>query len=372
MSTPASPERNTRPSGRPRARAIGIPFDGTPGTCNAITDVPGVEVGYCTLIAGEGPLHRGKGPIRTGVTAILPRGRADARVPVHAGIHSFNGNGEMTGALWVQECGHCDGPITITNTHSCGIARDTSIQWMIERAGGLPSSFLLPVAAETCDSRLNDMNGFHVKKEHVVAALDSAASGPVEEGSVGGGTGMICYGYKGGSGTSSRLLELNAKEFTTGVFVQANFGRRERLVIAGVPVGKHLPPDPNDSSGDGSIIGILGTDAPLLPHQLERLARRMALGMGRSGTIGRHTSGDIFLAFSTANRQSFSEAEGIPEARHLRDEDLNPLFASAIEATDEAILNSLVANETMVGINGYTVVALPHAEVSELVARGSI
>jgi len=360
---------NRTPSGSPRARALGIAFDGTPARFNAITDVPGLEIGYCTLIRGDGPLVVGRGPVRTGVTAILPRGREDARVAVHAGVHVLNGNGEMTGSILIEECGHFDGPITITNTHSCGTARDASIRWMLERAGGLPDCFILPVAAETCDCRLNDMNGFHVREEHVFQALDSAAPGPIEEGSVGGGTGMICYGYKGGSGTSSRLVEMNAGTFTIGVFVQANFGRRERLVISGVPVGRHLPADPNPLSGDGSIIGILATDAPLLPHQLKRLARRMALGMSRSGSIGRHSSGDIFLAFSTANPGSFSEAESLPELRHIRDTDLNPLFASALQATDEAILNSLVANQRMVGINGYTVEALPHQEVVELLAR---
>ncbi len=360
---------NHTPSGKPRARAIGIPFDGVPGALNAITDVAGVEVGYCTMISGEGPLVVGQGPVRTGVTAIFPRGKAGAAMPVFAGGHSLNGNGEMTGFVWIEESGLLGGPITITNTHSCGIARDATLRWLVERGGvDLSAAWALPVAAETYDGKLNDINGFHVGEAQVFEALDSARPGPMEEGSVGGGTGMICYEFKGGSGTASRRAEAAGKSFTLGVFVQANFGAREQLLIAGVPVGRHLP-KPGSGGDQGSIIGIVATDAPLLPHQLKRLARRCGLGIGRSGAIASHTSGDIFMAFSTANAASAAAVGAVSRVDFVPDADLTPLFEAVIQATDEAILNALAANQTMTGINGVTVEALPHAAVGEILKQ---
>jgi len=363
-----SPHLST-PSGKPRARAIGIPFDGVPGALNAITDVARVEVGYCTLIQGEGPLVVGQGPVRTGVTGIFPRGRAGVATPVFAGVHSLNGNGEMTGFVWIEEAGRLDGPITITNTHSCGVARDATLRWMIDRGGvDLSMTFGLPVAAETYDGRLNDINGFHVREAHVFEALDSARGGAIEEGSVGGGTGMICYQFKGGSGTASRRVETAGAFFTLGAFVQANFGRRDQLLIAGVPVGRHLPV--REAKADqGSIIGIVATDAPLLPHQLKRLARRCGLGIGRSGGVASQTSGDIFLAFSTANAEAVPAAGAVQSAAFVPDADLTPLFEATIQATDEAILNAMVANETMIGRDGFTVEALPHDKVREILSR---
>src|SRR5580700_814239 len=276
----------TTPSGKPRARAIGIPFDGEPGPFNAITDVAGLEIGYRTLIRGSGKRVVGEGPVRTGVTAILPRGRAGANQAVFAGMFSLNGNGELTGSHWAAETGRCEGPITITNTHSVGLAHDATIRWLAARFEGM-NQWSLPVAGETYDGWLNDINGFHVTVEDVVAALDGAAGGPIEEGSVGGGTGMICYGFKGGSGTASRRVAFAGQTYTVGAFVQANFGGREQLVIAGIPVGKALKdwqPDARGGSEAGSVIAILATDAPLLPHQLKRLARRIALGIDRKST----------------------------------------------------------------------------------------
>ncbi len=360
---------NHTPSGKPRARAIGIPFDGRPGALNAITDVAGVEVGYCTLISGEGPLVVGRGPVRTGVTAIFPRGKAGVAAPVFAGGHSLNGNGEMTGFVWIEESGNLGGPITITNTHSCGTARDATLRWLVERGGiDLSAAWALPVAAETYDGKLNDINGFHVGEAQVFEALDDARPGPIEEGSVGGGTGMICYEFKGGSGTASRRVEAAGETFTLGAFVQANFGKREQLLVAGVPVGRHLPK--SDSGPDqGSIIGIVATDAPLLPHQLKRLARRCGLGIGRSGAIASHSSGDIFMAFSTANADSVAATREVAQAAFVPDADLTPLFEAVIQATDEAILNALVANETMTGIDGTTIEALPHAAVQDLLRQ---
>ncbi|MFQ5776246.1 MAG: P1 family peptidase [Kiloniellaceae bacterium] len=358
------------PSGKLRARGLGVPFDGTPGEHNAITDVAGVEVGTATIIRGEGPLVVGRGPVRTGVTAILPRGRAGVATPVFAGGHSLNGNGEMTGFLWVEEAGRVDGPITITNTHSCGLARDATLRWLVERAAvDLSESWALPVAAETYDGRLNDINGFHVREAHVFAALDSARGGALEEGSVGGGTGMICYGFKGGSGTASRRVEAAGRAFTVGAFVQANFGVREQLTIAGAPVGRHLAEAAAPGPDQGSVIGIVASDAPLMPHQLKRLARRCGLGLARSGAVAAHTSGDIFLAFSTANGAVVAAAGAIQTAEVLPDPDLTPLFEAVIQAVDEAVLNALVANETMTGRDGIRVEALPHEAVREILKR---
>ncbi|RMD64468.1 MAG: S58 family peptidase [Alphaproteobacteria bacterium] len=365
------------PAGRLRARGLGIPFDGVPGPLNAITDVTGLEVGATTLISGTGPLVVGRGPVRTGVTAILPRGRAGVATPVFGGGYSLNGNGEMTGFLWVEEAGRVDGPITLTNTHSCGLARDATVRWLVERAGiDMSQIWGLPVAAETYDGRLNDINGFHVREAHVFTALDDARGGPVEEGSVGGGTGMICYGFKGGSGTASRIVETAGRRFTLGAFVQANFGTREELIIAGVPVGRYLPeaetadrPADTGMDGAGSVIGIIATDAPLMPHQLKRLARRCALGIGRSGAVGAHTSGDIFLAISTANAAAAAAAGTVVSADMVPDPDLTPLFTAVVQAIDEAVLNALVANETMTGRDGHTVTALPHEAVREVLRR---
>jgi L-aminopeptidase/D-esterase-like protein len=352
------------PSGKPRARALGIPFDGAPGALNGITDVTGIEVGYSTIIRGEGPLVVGAGPVRTGVTAILPRGQAGLAAPVFAGCHSLNGNGEMTGFVWIEEAGRIEGPITITNTHSCGLARDATLRWMIERgAMDLADSWGLPVAAETYDGRLNDINGFHVRESHVFEALDSAAGGPIEEGSVGGGTGMICYDFKGGSGTASREVAAGGADFTLGAFVQANFGTAEQLTIAGVPVGRRLIAAASEGPDTGSIIGVVATDAPLMPHQLRRLARRCGLGIARSGSVAAHTSGDIFLAFSTANGAALAEGEEPRRVDFLPDAALTPLFAATVQAIDEAVIDALVANEAMTGRDGFIVPALPHDRV---------
>ncbi|MBM3524849.1 MAG: P1 family peptidase, partial [Alphaproteobacteria bacterium] len=293
------------PTGKRRARALGIPLLGKPGRWNAITDVPGVAVGYTTLIAGGGPLIVGKGPVRTGVTAIHPRGRDGAGVPVFAGVHSLNGAGEMTGFVWIEEAGRTELPIVITNTHSVGLARDALAKWMVRNFSARMDRWVLPVAAETYDGHLNDINGFHVTDEHVFAALDSAVAGTIDEGSVGGGTGMICYEYKGGSGTASRAVTVGTASGHVGVFVQANFGKREQLTIAGLPVGRWLASGAPGLPDHGSIIVVIATDLPLLPHQLKRLARRAGLGIGRSGSIAAHGSGDIFIAFSTANAAFF-------------------------------------------------------------------
>jgi D-aminopeptidase len=363
----------TTPSGKPRARAIGIPFDGEPGPFNAITDVAGLEIGYRTLIRGSGKRVVGEGPVRTGVTAILPRGRTGADRGVFAGMFSLNGNGELTGSHWAAETGRCDGPITITNTHSVGLAHDATIRWLATRFEGM-NQWSLPVAGETYDGWLNDINGFHVTVEDVFAALDGASGGAIEEGSVGGGTGMICYGFKGGSGTASRQVAFGGQTYTLGAFVQANFGAREQLVIAGVRVGKALKdwqPDARGGAEAGSVIAILATDAPLLPHQLQRLARRVSLGIGRGGAISGHGSGDIFLAFSTANAEALGASGAVTSAAFIPDLELNPFFAATIESIDEAVLNALVANETMTGADDHVVHALPHAEVRRLIGAGA-
>lgn len=359
----------TTPSGRPRARAIGIPFGGEPGPLNAITDIAEVEVGYRTLIRGSGKRVVGEGPVRTGVTAILPRGRTRADHGVFAGMFSLNGNGELTGSHWAAETGRCEGPITITNTHSVGLAHDATIRWLAARFEGM-NQWSLPVAGETYDGWLNDINGFHVTVDDVFAALDGAAGGPIEEGSVGGGTGMICYGFKGGSGTASRQVAFAGETYTVGAFVQANFGAREQLVIGGAPVGKALKdwrPDARGGTEAGSVIAVLATDAPLLPHQLQRLARRVSLGIGRGGAISGHGSGDIFLAFSTANAEALVASGVVAGAAFIPDAELNPFFAATIESIDEAVLNALVANETMTGADDHVVYALPHAEVRRLI-----
>lgn len=356
-------------SGKNRARGLGIPFDGTPGRYNSITDVSGVEIGYCTLIEGEGPLVVGQGPIRTGVTAILPRGKQTVHTPVFAGSHSLNGNGEMTGLLWVEESGICDGPITITNTHSCGVARDATIQWMVKQRPNETDAWSLPVAGETFDGDLNDINGFHIKPEHVFEAIDSATGGVIELGSVGGGTGMICYDFKGGNGSASRVVEIENKTYTVGLFVQSNFGVRKEFVIAGVPVGKNIKGNEIRSTPAGSIIAVAATDAPLLPHQLKRLARRVTLGMARSGSISHNGSGDIFIAFSTANETCLQTKSSLTNVECLTNDALDPIFEAVVQATDEAIIDSMIANETMIGRDGVTAIALPHDRVIELLGK---
>ena len=356
---------------KPRARDLGVPFEGNPGTNNAITDVAGIEVGFSTLIQGDGPLIVGKGPVRTGVTAILPRGRA-SNDPVMAGWFSLNGNGEMTGTTWIKEGGFLEGPVFITNTHSVGVVRDASIAWGLKHGATL-QPWSLPVVAETWDGSLNDINGFHVKPEHVFAALDGASGGPVQEGNVGGGTGMICYGFKCGTGTSSRKLDANAGGYTVGVLVQANHGRRSELRIAGVPVGVEIPtPAPRDAPNDpaadrelGSIIIVVATDAPVLPHQLERIARRASLGLARTGATSGNGSGDIFIAFSTANAKAASVPD-VATVQMLSNDRISALFSATVQATEEAIVNALVAAETMTGVNGRTIERLPHTRVREL------
>ncbi len=354
----------------PRARDLGVPFDGAPGRGNAITDVAGVTVGHSTIISGEGPLVVGKGPIRTGVTAVLPRGRDSMAKPSFAGWFSQNGNGEMTGTTWIEESGFLEGPVMITNTHSVGVVRDAVIQWRIKSGPPDASGYWwsLPVVAETYDGGLNDINGFHVKERHAFEALDSARGGAVTEGNVGGGTGMVAYGFKGGIGTSSRVVTIGGASYTVGVLVQANFGRRPQLTIAGVPVGKEIPMPPQQAAmlhddparGDvGSIIILVATDAPLLPHQLKRLARRATLGMARTGGLSGNGSGDIFLAFSTANPDGF-KASGLAALQMVSNEEISPIFDSTAWATEEAIVNAMVAAETMTGADNRRVERLPH------------
>jgi L-aminopeptidase/D-esterase-like protein len=339
---------------------LGVPFDGTPGTFNAITDVAGVEVGHSTIISGKGKLVVGKGPARTGVTAILPRGKS-SNDQVFAAWFTLNGNGEMTGTTWVEESGFLEGPVMITNTHSVGVVRDAVITWQMNRLGSTFQPWSLPVVAETWDGFLNDINGFHVKPEHVYKALDSAASGRVAEGNVGGGTGMVVHGFKGGIGTSSRIVELRGEKYAVGVLVQANYGGRSRLTIAGVPVGKEIS-DLMPKRGDvdaGSIIVVAATDAPLLPHQLKRMAKRVALGIARLGGLGENSSGDIFIAFSTANPGAAKDST-VVVTKMLPNDRINPIFGATVQATEEAIVNAMVAAETMEGVNGNVVYALPH------------
>ena len=366
-------QQSQQQSQKPRARALGVPFNGTPGPYNAITDVAGVEVGHVTLNSGSGKLVRGKGPVRTGVTAIMPRGK-NVGERVFAAWTALNGNGEMTGAAWVEESGHLGTPILITNTHSVGTVRDAVIEWNANRgtAEGYSGDFSLPLVTETWDGFLNDINGFHVKKEHVFQVLDHTSGGPVAEGNVGGGTGMITHRFKGGIGTSSRVLKPEDGGYTVGVLVQANYGRRELLHIAGVPVGREiadlLPTKGAPEDGTGSIIVVVATDAPLLPHQLKRIARRAGLGVGVVGGRGENTSGDLFIAFSTANAEN-SKVEGIARVEMLPNERISPLFTATVDATEEAIVNALVAAETMKGIDGNTVHALPHDRLREVLRK---
>jgi len=358
----------SQPEPSPRARDLGIPFEGTPGPLNAITDVAGVEVGHTTLIRGDGPLRVGEGPVRTGVTAILPRGRTGLD-PCFAGWFSLNGNGELTGTAWIDEAGILDALILLTNTHSVGIVRDAALAWLLQRHGlhNPDMPWFLPVVGETWDGMLNDINGFHVKNEHVFAALDGARPGRVEEGNVGGGTGMICYRFKGGIGTASRVVPAGNEKYTLGVLVQANHGSQHQLRIAGVPIGIQLRQAPGKPSAQhtGSILIVIATDAPLLPHHLKAVAKRAGLGMARTGGIAALTSGDLFVAFSTAN----AKAIGRPQTATVTvigSDHLSGLYEATVQATEEAIVNALIAARTMSGINGYTVEALPHKEVRQM------
>ena len=354
---------------KPRARDLGVPFDGKPGLLNAITDVKGVEVGHTTLISGEGALKVGTGPVRTGVTAVLPRGK-NSKDQVFAGWFTLNGNGEMTGTTWVEESGFLDGPVMITNTHSVGVVRDAVIAWRVKQGPPDEDSYWwsLPVVAETWDGYLNDVNGFHVKPEHVFHALDSAHSGPVEEGNVGGGTGMVCNEFKGGIGTASRVLNTKQGRYTVGVLVQCNYGRRDQLRIAGVPVGREIQEQRTRKDDVGSIIVVVATDAPLIPTQLKRLAKRVSLGLGRNGSYSGDGSGDIFIAFSTANPGA-AVSQGLPHLTMLPNGQLDPLFLATVQATEEAIINAMVAAETMTGINNRTVIALPHGRLREVLKK---
>jgi len=354
--------------GKPRARDLGVPFDGNSGSLNAITDVKGVEVGHTTLISGSGPLKVGLGPVRTGVTAVLPRGK-ETKDAVFAAWFTLNGNGEMTGTTWVEDSGFLEGPVMITNTHSVGVVRDAVIAWKVKH--GQPDTegywWSLPVVAETWDGYLNDINGFHVKPEDAFHALDSAHAGPVEEGNVGGGTGMICNEFKGGIGTSSRVLDAKHGGYTVGVLVQCNYGRRDQLRIAGVPVGKEIPGHVYDDD-TGSIIVVVATDAPLIPTQLKRVARRVSLGLGRDGSYSGDGSGDIFIAFSTANAGA-GIAQSLHQVSMLPNEQLDPLFLATVQATEEAVVNAMVAAETMTGIDNHTVPALPHDRLREVLKK---
>ncbi|HVO81080.1 MAG TPA: P1 family peptidase [Terriglobales bacterium] len=354
---------------KPRARDLGVPFDGTPGPFNAITDVKGVEVGHTTLISGEGPLKVGVGPVRTGVTAILPRGK-NSNDAVFAGWFTLNGNGEMTGTTWVDESGFLDGPVMITNTHSVGVVRDAVIAWKVKHGAPDPEGYWwsLPVVAETWDGYLNDINGFHVKPEDAMHALDSAHGGPVEEGNVGGGTGMICNEFKGGIGTASRVLDSKQGGYTLGVLVQCNYGQRNQLRIAGVPVGKEIPEHTVWNQDVGSIIVVVATDAPLIPTQLKRVAKHVALALGRVGSYSSDGSGDIFIAFSTANPGA-AVSKGPHLITMLPNDDLDPIFLATVQATEEAVVNAMIAAETMTGVNNRTVIALPHDRLREVLRK---
>ena len=371
-----------------RTRDLGIAIGmGRPGPLNAITDVPGVRVGHATIVAGDGPLVVGRGPIRTGVTVVVPRSAERWHEPVYAGCHRLNGNGEMTGLEWVRESGLLTTPVAITNTHSVGVVRDALVAASVEDAAPRATSWSLPVVGETYDGGLNDINGFHVRPEHLRAALSSAVGGPVAEGNVGGGTGMVCHEFKGGIGTASRVVPADRGGHTVGVLVQANYGKRAWLRVDGVPVGaeigvdlvpspwdeEHLPTSGLPPAGSGSIIVVVATDAPLLPHQCERLAQRAGLGIARAGGTGGHTSGDLFIAFATGNDLP-DDDEDEPSTRTLEVRTVGPavidvLFDAVIEATEEAIVNALIAAETMTGRDGATAHALPHDRLLEVMAR---
>jgi D-aminopeptidase len=357
-------------AGRPRARDLGVPFEGTPGPLNAITDVAGVAVGHSTIIRGDGKLEVGRGPVRTGVTAIVPRGRATNEDPVFAGAFDLNGAGELTGVHWIDESGFLEGPVMMTNTHSIGAVHEGTIAWRVKQGGPDATGYWWsnPTVGETWDGELNDINGFHVKRENVFEALDAAKGGPVAEGSVGGGTGMICNGFKGGIGTSSRKLSDAAGGYTVGVLVQCNCGRKPDLMIAGIPVGAELSGKGAREEDAGSILIVVATDAPLVAHQLKRLARRASLGLARTGSRSGNGSGDLFLAFSTANPGA-AKTKGTVQLTMLPNDRMNPLFAATVQATEEAIVNSMVAADTMTGANGYTVKALPQDELVRILKK---
>lgn len=356
---------------KPRARDLGVPFVGTTGAFNAITDVKGVEVGYSTVISGEGENIVGEGPVRTGVTAIFPRGKASKFSPVFANWYSLNGNGEMTGTTWVTESGFLETPVMITNTNSVGEVRQAVLKWFVDTDWyqGEEWWYTYPVVAETYDGFLNDIYGFHVKEQHVLEAINDARGGKIAEGNIGGGTGMMCLGFKGGTGTSSRVVQIKDASYTVGALVQANFGERKSLTVAGVPVGLelkdtlndelNLPPQSYRKKGDGSIIVVLATDAPLLPHQLKRISQRISLGVGKTGGYGHNGSGDIFLAFSTANPEAFQRFDH-STVTMLPNDQIDPLLEATVQAVEEAIINALVAAETMEGINGNKSYAIPH------------
>jgi len=354
----------------PRARDLGVPFDGTPGPLNAITDVGGITVGQVTLIEDLPDNHK----VRTGVTAILPRGRDSLDTPAFAGWFALNGSGEMTGTAWIDESGQLEGPVMLTNTHSIGVVHSATIAWRVKQ--GTPDAtgywWSTPVVAETWDGDLNDINGFHVQPEDVARALDSAKTGPVAEGNVGGGTGMTCHDLKCGIGTASRRVEIEGRTYTLGALVQANYGTRETLTIAGVPVGKHLRDDPRSgaihSNDNGSIIIVIATDAPLLPHQLKRIAKRAGMGLARMGSSAGNGSGDIFIAFSTANASALKGAP-LSQATFLLNSKLDELFAATVQATEEAIVNAIVAAKDMTGNEGHVARALPHDLLVELLKR---
>lgn len=367
----------TAPAQKPRARELGIPFEGTPGKFNAITDVPGVEVGYSTIISGQGKNVLGKGPVRTGVTAILPRGKTNN--PVYANWYSLNGNGEMTGTTWVTESGFLESPVMITNTNSVGVVRDAVLKWFVDKHWYKEDFwYTYPVVAETYDGFLNDIYGFHVKEENAWEALNTAAGGKIKEGNIGGGTGMMCLGFKGGTGTASRVVSINDKSYTLGVIVQSNFGSRQQLTIAGVPMYESLkdtlktefklPPQGYRQEGDGSIIVVVATDAPLLPHQLKRIAQRVALGIGVVGGRGGNGSGDIFIAFSTANPNAFNRQDNT-NVEQISNDAINPLFDATVQSTEEAIINAMCAAETMEGINGNKSYALPTKKVMKVLKK---
>jgi D-aminopeptidase len=351
---------------KPRARDLGIPFDGTPGPLNAITDVPGVAVGHTTLISGQGKLKVGFGPVRTGVTAVLPRGK-DSADPVFAGWFSQNGNGEMTGTTWVEESGFLEGPVMTTNTSSVGVVRDAVVKYFTQNAKH-QQPWVMPVVAETYDGRLNDTHGFHVKEEHAFHALESARLGPVQEGSVGGGTGMVCYGFKGGIGTSSRKVFVAPDSYIVGVLMQANFGGRNQLRMGGLPMNEELSATPAPAKESGSVIVVVATDAPLLPHQIKRLARRVSMGLARTGSTAGNSSGDIFIAFSTANSKA-AQPGGLAALTMLPNDRMDPLFEAVVQATEESVINALVAGETMVGRDDNKVLGLPHDRVREILKK---
>jgi D-aminopeptidase len=370
VSMPAIAQKSSSEAGDARARDLGVPFEGKPGPLNAITDVKGVEVGYRTLISGKGKLQVGVGPVRTGVTAIFPRGK-NAVDPVFAGWFTENGNGEMTGTTWVEESGFLYGPVMITNTHSVGVVRDAVIAWQLKHGTPIPEDdwWSLPVVAETWDGYLNDINGFHVKPEDAFASMQDARSGPVAEGNVGGGTGMICFEFKGGTGTASRQLAAGLGGYTVGVLVQCNFGTRHLLRIAGTPVGYEITGKPIWDSDTGSIIVVVATDAPLLPNQMKRIAKRVTLGLGRLGSVSGDGSGDIFIAFSTANPGAGLEGKSTVDVRMLPNDRMDALFEATVQATEEAVVNAMVAARTMTGPDGHTVEALPHDRLREVLKK---